>query len=61
MLTAAGKQPKPTIERVEPVEVKETQHLREHLDLTHDLNENVVEVSKQIVHENPNLNITKYP
>ena len=61
MLTAAGKQPKPTIEHAEPVEVKETQHLREHLDLTHDLNENVVEVSKQIVHENPQPNITKYP
>jgi hypothetical protein len=61
MLTAAGKQPKPTIEHAEPVEVKETQHLREHLDLTHDLNENAVEVSKQIVHENPQPNITKYP
>jgi hypothetical protein len=62
MLTAAGKQPKPTIERVEPVEVKETQHLREHLDLTNDLkNDNAVEVSKPIVHDNPQLNITKYP
>jgi hypothetical protein len=61
MLTAAGKQPKPTIERAEPVEVKETQHLREQIDVSHEVNDNVVDVSRPIVHENPNLNITKYP
>jgi hypothetical protein len=61
MLTAAGKQPKPTVERAEPVEAKETQNLREHIDVSHDLNDNVVDVSKQIVHENPQLNITKNP
>ena len=61
MLTAAGKQPKPTVERAEPVEVKETQNLREHIDVYHDLNDNVVDVSKPIVHDNPQLNITKNP
>ena len=61
MLTAAGKQPKPTIERADPVEVKEIQNQREHIDVSNELKDNVVEVSKQIVHENPQLNITKNP
>ena len=61
MLTAAGKQPKPTVERADPVEVKEIQNQREHIDVSNELKDNVVEVSKQIVHENPQLNITKNP
>ena len=61
MLTAAGKQPKPTVERDDPVEVKEIQNQREHIDVSNELKDNVVEVSKQIVHENPQLNITKNP
>ena len=61
MLTAAEKQPKPTVERADPVEVKEIQNQREHIDVSNELKDNVVEVSKQIVHENPQLNITKNP
>jgi hypothetical protein len=61
MLTAAGKQPKPTIERAEPAQAKETQNFREHIDVSRDLNDNTVEFSKQIVNENPNLNIVKNP
>lgn len=61
MLTAAGKQPKPTVERADPVEVKEIQNQREHIDVSNELKDNVVEVSKQIVHENPQLNIIKNP
>lgn len=61
MLTAAGKQPNPTIERAEPAKVKETQNFREHIDVYRDLNDNTVEFSKQIINENPNLNIVKNP
>lgn len=61
MLTAAGKQPKPTVERAEPVEAKETQNFREQLDLADELKDNVAEVSKPILHDNPQLNATKYP
>jgi hypothetical protein len=61
MLTAAGKQPKPTIEHAEPVKAKQTQNLREHIDVSHDLNDNVVDVSKQITHENPQRDIIKNP
>jgi hypothetical protein len=61
MLTAAGKQPKPTIERAEPVAVNEVDNQRTPIDVTKDLNDNVVEFSKQIVNESPNLNIVKNP
>ena len=59
MLVAAGKQPKPTIERAEPVEAKEIQNLREPVDVSHEVNDKVVEISKPIVHDNPQRDIIK--
>lgn len=62
-LVAAQRLPKPTLESTpEPTaKVEQEEKPREHIDVYNDVNDNVVDVSLEIVHENPQREVIKNP